>query len=58
MTISGIYRAIIDWAARPVPDHHNQNELWSMSPQELADLPFGPEPDDEPSAFERRDRCA
>jgi len=60
MTIIGIYRAIVEWAARPVLTHDNENELWRMSAHELADLPFGPEPTDEPSAFEpeRRNRCA
>lgn len=60
MTILNLYRAIIDWAARPVLAHDNENALWRMSAHDLADLPIGPEPDDEGAAFEaaRQDRCA
>ncbi|MCX5493129.1 hypothetical protein OSH11_00265 [Kaistia dalseonensis] len=62
ISVSGIYRAIVDWAERPTTDYanENQNALWRMSAHELADLPIGPEPDDAPAAFEaeRRDRCA
>lgn len=64
MTITGIYRAIIRWASQPVLTHDNENQLWRMSAAELADLPIGHEPLDEPSAFEAagaamvRDRCA
>lgn len=60
MTIIGIYRAILDWASRPVMTHDNENELWRMSAAELADLPIGHEPEGEPSAFERLQpsRCA
>ena len=60
MTIIGLYRALIAWAARPVLTHDNENELWRMSAHDLADLPIGHEPIDTKSAFEaeRRDRCA
>jgi len=60
MTITGIYRAIVDWAVRPVLTHDNENALWRMSAAELADLPIGHEPEGETSAFEApiRDRCA
>ncbi|MCX5512067.1 hypothetical protein C3941_08365 [Kaistia algarum] len=60
MTITGLYRAFIEWASRPMLTHDNENELWSLSARDLADLPIGHEPIDEPSAFEseRRDRCA
>jgi hypothetical protein len=65
MTIKGLVRAIIDWAAEPVPVADNENDfpesiLWTRSLRELADLPIGPEPteaqpDEEPV---RRSRCA
>jgi hypothetical protein len=65
MTIKGLVRAIIDWAAEPVPVADNENDfpesiLWTRSLRELADLPIGPEPteaqpDEEPA---RRSRCA
>ncbi len=60
MTIESLFRAIIDWAARPVIAPANENALWRLSPHDLADLPIGPEPDDEGAAFEapQRDRCA
>jgi hypothetical protein len=60
MTITGLYRAVLAWANRPVPTHDNENALWRMSAHDLADLPFGHEPTNEPSAFssEPRDRCA
>ena len=52
MIITTLKRALLDWAARPVPAHHNENALWRLSSHDLADLPFGPEPEDEGSAFE------
>ncbi|BCP52882.1 hypothetical protein K32_14990 [Kaistia sp. 32K] len=65
MTIYRLLRAIVDWAAEPIPVADNENEfpestLWTRSLRELADLPIGPEPieaqpDEEP---ERRSRCA
>ncbi len=60
MTLSNLYRAFIDWAERPSITPANENALWRLSPHELADLPIGPEPEDEGSAFaaDRRDRCA
>ncbi len=60
MKLETLYRALIDWAARPVVAPANENALWRLSPHELADLPIGPEPEDEGPAFEadRRDRCA
>lgn len=62
MKLSHLYRALLDWAARPALSHDNENDnaLWRMSARDLADLPIGPEPDDEPAAFERprQDRCA
>lgn len=65
MTIQGLIRAILDWAAQPVPVAANENDLpestlWTRSLRELADLPLGPEPtgmdpDEQP---ERQCRCA
>lgn len=60
MIITSLYRAIIQWAARPALAHDNENALWRLSAHDLADLPIGPEPDNEGAAFDAacRDRCA
>jgi len=60
MFLASLYRAITDWAARPVLTHDNENALWRMSAHDIADLPIGPEPEDEGAAFDaaKRDRCA
>ena len=61
MTIHSLYRAIIDWAARPVAvAMTTRTRCGASARHDLADLPIGPEPEDEGAAFEagRRDRCA
>jgi hypothetical protein len=64
MTIQGLIKAIVDWAAEPVPVAGNENDssestLWTRSLRELADLPLGPEPTGAPDEIpEIRDRCA
>lgn len=57
MIITSLKRALFDWAARPVLTHDNENALWRLSRQELADLPIGPEPADEGGAFEAPKAC-
>ena len=57
MILSRFYRAVVQWAARPVLTHASENALWRLTPQELADLPIGPEPEGEGGAFEAERSC-
>lgn len=52
MLITLLKRAFLGWAAQPVLTHDNENALWRLPSRELADLPIGPEPENEGSAFE------
>lgn len=57
MIITSLKRVLFNWAARPVLTHDNENALWRLSSRDLADLPIGPEPDNEGGAFEAPRAC-